>query len=199
MIHALVLAAGESKRMGVPKPLLRIGTTTFLGRIVAVLRQSTVDRCTVVLGARADEIQSRTSLDDVDVVFNHDYHRGQLSSLTVGIRSLPPETTAFVLCLVDHPLITSEMVDRIVTAFRETNSPIVVPTCAGRRGHPTLFARPVFQELLDAPSDQGARHVVRADATRVLELELADPAILTRIDTPEDYRAHFGTGPRETA
>ena len=168
MINALVLAAGESKRMGMPKPLLRFEATTFLERIVAVLQQSQVDKVTVVLGSQAPLIRASTDLSAVDTVINSDYRQGQLSSLAVGLRSMPAETEAIVLCLADNPFITSEVVNRIIGAFRETGRPIVVPVCEGRRGHPTLFARPVFDELLHAPTEKGARHVVHSNEDRVL-------------------------------
>ncbi len=195
MINGLVLAAGESKRMGMPKPLLRFQATTFLEQIVTVLQRSRVDRITVVLGSQAQMIRVLTNLSAADTVTNQDYHQGQLSSLAVGLGSMPAETDAIVLCLVDNPFITTQLVDRLIGAFRDTGRPIVVPVIDGRRGHPTLFARPVFDELLTAPSDQGARHVVRSQEDRVFEVEVSEPAILMRIDTPQDYRSRFGTAP----
>ncbi|MHB8956294.1 MAG: nucleotidyltransferase family protein [Pirellulaceae bacterium] len=196
MINALVLAAGESQRMAMPKPLLRFEATTFLERIVTILQQSHVDRITVVLGSQAARIRALAGLSAVETVENREYRKGQLSSLAAGIRSMPIETDAIVLCLVDNPFITSEVVNGIIGAFRETGSPIVVPVVEGRRGHPTLFARPVFEDLLNAPTEKGARHVVHANKDRVFEFEVSERAILTSIDTPEDYRVRFGTAPQ---
>ena len=196
MINAIVLAAGESKRMGMPKALLQFGDTTFLAQIVSVLQQSEMDKVTVVLGAQAERIRASTDLAGADIVVNEDYRKGQLSSLVVGLRSLPSQAAALLLCLVDNPLISVETVDRIVRAFRETGMPIVIPVFEGRRGHPALFARTMFDELLSAPADQGARHVVQSHKDRVLEVDIPEPAILARIETPEDYLSHFGTAPR---
>jgi len=218
MINAMVLAAGESKRMGMPKPLLRFpcgmgilpmdfgaragcpcpgsGDTTFLERIVSVLRDTEVDRIAVVLGSQAQRIQAATDLSGSDVVINEHYQEGQLSSLIVGIKSLPPETEAILLCLVDNPFFTARTVDGLIGTFRLTGRPIVVPAYEGRRGHPTLFARSVFQELLNAPADQGAGHVVRSDPDRVFEVQVSDPGILVRLDTPADYLSHFGVAPQ---
>lgn len=195
MINALVLAAGESRRMGQPKPLLRFGDTTFLEQIVSVLRLSSVDRITVVLGAKAGTIRTAVDLPGVDVVVNKDYAQGQLSSLIAGLRSVPPQTEAILLCLVDNPFITTDVANRIIRAYRETHKPIVVPVFRNRRGHPALFARAVFDELLNAPADQGARYVVNADADRVCEVDVRDSSILVSIDTPDDYRCHFGAEP----
>lgn len=104
--------------------------------------------------------------------------------------------TAILLCLVDNPFITVAVVESIIKAFRESRRPIVIPVFNGRRGHPALFGASVFEELLNAPASEGARHVVHADRARVLEVEVADEGILAKIDTPEDYVAYFGTPPR---
>jgi molybdenum cofactor cytidylyltransferase len=196
MIHAIVLAAGESRRMGKPKPLLRFGDTTFLERILFVLRRSDVGGTTVVLGARADVIRASVDLSGTNVVLNEDYVQGQLSSLIKGLKSLPPDTDAMLLCLVDHPFVTTDIVNRLIGTFRGTGRPIVLPVFNGRRGHPALFARSLFQELVDAPPDRGARHVVSSHEDGVLEVDVPDRAVLTTIDTPEDYRLHFGAEPQ---
>jgi len=195
MINALVLAAGESRRMGKPKPLLRFGDATFLEQIVSVLCLSDADRITIVLGASAETIRASVDLSGVEVVVNQDYQKGQLSSLIAGLESVPPQAEAILLCLVDNPFLTSDVINRVIQAFRTAPNPIVIPTCKNRRGHPALFARTVFDELLHAPADEGARYVVKADPGRVLEVDVRDPSILVGIDTPEDYRSHFGVDP----
>jgi molybdenum cofactor cytidylyltransferase len=196
MIHALVLAAGESRRMGMPKPLLRFGETTFLEQIISVLRCSDVNRSTVVLGARADVIRASVGLSDVNVVVNEDYSQGQLSSLIKGLKSLPGDTDAMLLCLVDHPFVTTEIVNRLVGAFRETRQSIVLPKFNGRRGHPALFARSVFEELANAPPEKGARHVLSSNEDKILAVDVPDHAVLMSIDTPQDYRSCFGAEPQ---
>lgn len=199
MINAMILAAGESRRMGMPKPLLRYGDTTFLEQILSVVRGSVVDRATVVLGACSQMIRASADLSQVDVVINEDYQQGQLSSLIVGLKSVLGETEAVLVFLADHPFVTVEVVNRIVGAFRETKSPIVVPVFETRRGHPALFARSMFDELINAPVEEGARHVLYSNEDKVLEVEVPDPGVLKAIDTPEDYVSHFGTDPRIVA
>jgi len=225
MINAIVLAAGESSRMRMPKALLRFprrasvparlfeptmgqnvscgdarptksSNTTFLEQIVSVLQQSEVDGVAVVLGAQAARIRASTDLSGVDVVVNEGYRKGQLSSLIAGLKSLPSQTEAVLLCLVDNPLITGVTVNCVVRAFRETGKPIVIPVFEGRRGHPALFARAMFDELLNAPADEGARHVVQSHQDQVFEVAVSEPAILARIDTPEEYLSRFGMAPR---
>lgn len=195
MTHAIVLAAGESRRMGMPKPLLRFGGATFLDQILSVLRYSRVEGATVVLGAQAQTIRASVDLSEVEVVVNEDYLQGQLSSLVKGLKSLPVGADATLLCLVDHPFITTEVVDQIVGAFDETHEPIVVPVFDGKRGHPALFAQSLFGELAIAPEDQGARYVVSSNEDKVLEVNVHDRAVVMAIDTPQDYRSYFGAEP----
>jgi molybdenum cofactor cytidylyltransferase len=195
MINAIILAAGESRRMGKPKPLLRFEDKTFLEQIISVLRRSLVDWVTVVLGAGEETIQKSIDLSGIDVVINKNYRKGQLSSLIAGLEKIPPETEAILVCLVDNPFITTTIVNRIVGTFRQTRSPIVVPVFNNKRGHPALFAKSLFKELVDAPHQQGARSVVYSNEDKVVEVETSESAVLVHIDTPEDYRSYFGTGP----
>jgi len=195
MINAIVLAAGESKRMGKSKPLLRFNDKTFLDQIISALRDSDVDRITIVLGAKAEMIKNSIDLSGTNIVINKDYQKGQLSSLIAAIEDTPQETDAILVCLVDNPFITKEVINKIIAKFRETNNPIIVPVFNGQRGHPTLFSRSLFSELVNAPEEQGARYVLHSNAEKVLELETSESTILTGIDTPEDYRFQFGTNP----
>jgi molybdenum cofactor cytidylyltransferase len=199
MIRALILAAGESRRMGMAKPLLRFGDVTFLEQIVGVLRESNVDGTTVVLGAQAAAIRACVDVSHVDVVVNEDYPEGQLSSLIKGLSHLPPGTEAMLLCLVDHPFITTDVVNRLIDAFKETHRPIVLPVFEGRRGHPALFAGSLFDELLNAPPEKGARYVVASNADSVFEVNIPERGVLVSVDTPQDYRACFGVEPQIVA
>jgi len=195
MINAIVLAAGESKRMGKPKPLLPFGTRTFLGQIISVLQEANVDRITVVLGAQAETVAEAVDLSGAEVVINADYRDGQLSSLIAGLGHTPAETEAILLCLVDSPFIKTDTINQVIATFRASGAAIVIPTLHGKRGHPSLFARSMFPQLQNAPPDEGARHVVYANEDRIVEVELPDDAIVVGINTPDDYRRHFGIDP----
>jgi CTP:molybdopterin cytidylyltransferase MocA len=195
MINAIVLAAGESRRMGKLKPLLRFRNTTFLEQIISVLKLSDVDRVTVVLGAGAETVKKSIDLSGTDIVVNKDYRKGQLSSLVAGLKNTPAETDAILVCLVDNPFITKIVVNRIISKFKETNSPIVVPVFNKKRGHPALFSRSLFKELCNAPAQEGARYVLYSNEEKMLELEMPESGILVGIDTPEDYKFHFGVSP----
>ncbi len=195
MINAIILSAGESKRMGQPKPLLRFDDKTFLEHIISVLQLSNVDRITVVLGADAEIIEKSVDLSGTHILLNKDYKKGQLSSLLTGIKNLPEETEAVLVCLVDHPFITKEFVNQIVKTFKERKSPIIVPVYQGKRGHPVLFSKSLFKELLEAPEDKGARYVVYSNEKNVFKLETSEKGILIGINTPEDYQIYFGSKP----
>jgi molybdenum cofactor cytidylyltransferase len=189
MIAGLILAAGESSRMGQDKALLTYRGRTFLETIISILREADVSRVAVVLGHHAEEIQRGVKLEDVEVVINPEYHRGQTSSLQAGLRALESaDLEAVVLCLVDHPLISADTVRALVASFRRSGAPVVIPTFQNQRGHPVLVARALFDELLRLSPDEGANTVIRKyrDATQLVEVN--DSGILLDVDDSEAYR-----------
>ncbi|MGE5219206.1 MAG: nucleotidyltransferase family protein [Chloroflexota bacterium] len=192
MIVAVVLAAGESSRMGRPKALLPIDGQTFIEKIVAALRRSQVARVIVVLGHDAEAMRARISHLPVDILINPNYKAGQLSSLQAALRRLQTDQDCdgMLVHLVDHPYIDPALVDELIRRFYESKKLIVVPCCDGRRGHPVIFSRRLFSELLDAPLDQGAKAVVHAHRDETLEVETEHGGITIDIDTPELYRQH---------
>ena len=187
-IAGLILAAGESSRMGRDKALLTYGEATFLDAIIATLQEAGVAGVTVVLGHHAEEIQRGADLRDATVVVNPDYRIGQTSSLQAGLRSLESSgLEAIVLCLVDHPAVSAESVRAMIRIFCESRAPVVVPRFSGRRGHPVLITRPLFQELLQLDPNAGANTVIRKydHVTRIVEVP--DRGILVDVDDPADY------------
>jgi molybdenum cofactor cytidylyltransferase len=193
MISGILLAAGESRRMGSPKALLHYQGKTFIERICHAYLTSGVDELIVVLGARADELRRAIPAHPrLRTVENPRYFQGQLSSLMTGIGALSSESEAAVVNLVDHPLISAQTISALISSFRESPLPILIASYNGKRGHPVLFSKQVYGEILAAPLDQGAKVVVRKDPSRVRELPLYDPGILADIDTPEDYRRYVG-------
>src|SRR5262245_28090268 len=193
MMSAILLAAGESRRMGSAKALLPYQGQTFIARICNTFLSAGVDELIVVLGARVDELRQALPMHvKLRTVINTHYTLGQLSSLTVGIGALSSESEAVLVNLVDHPLIAAETMKTLITSFRAAPLPILVASYRGKRGHPVLFSRQVYGEILAAPLDQGAKVVIRKDPARVREIPLDDPGILADIDTPEDYARYVG-------
>ena len=193
MISGILLAAGESRRMGSPKALLPYQGQTFIERICHAFLTAGVDELIVVLGAWEDKLRpALPSHPALRTVVNPHYKLGQLSSLTRGIGALSPGSEAAVVNLVDHPLISAETIKALIASFRADPLPIIIASYRDKRGHPVLFSSQVYGELLAAPLDKGAKVVVRKDPTRVREVRLDDPGILADIDTPEDYRRWTG-------
>jgi molybdenum cofactor cytidylyltransferase len=189
MIAGLILAAGESSRMGTPKATLAYRGRTFLELIVQTLQAGGLERLVVVLGHQAEEIQRQVKIEAAQVVVNADYRLGQTSSLQAGLRALiADDLEAVLLCLVDHPAVCAETVRRIVAAFRQRGAPVVIPTYHGRRGHPVLIARQVFDALLALPADAGADSVVRRYRPATQFVEVEDEGIVIDVDNPEAYQ-----------
>jgi molybdenum cofactor cytidylyltransferase len=191
-VAAIVLAAGESSRMGRPKPLLPLNDSTFLGHLLDEIRGSRISQTLIVLGHHPEVVlEAMPEIAPIAIV-NEEYQLGQLSSLHAGLRQVGDQPDAVLMCLADHPFVTREVIDGLILAHERTHRPIVVPTYGGGRGHPTLFARALFGELLAAPLDQGARVVVRAHADEVLELPTEEAGVLADVDTPEQYEQWLG-------
>jgi molybdenum cofactor cytidylyltransferase len=195
MIVAVILSAGESSRMGRPKALLPIDGVRFIDKIVTTLKTTHVGRIVVVLGHNITELRQKISDLPVDLVINPDYKRGQLTSLLAAIRSIEAGNNAervdgILVHLVDHPYIDANLVNLMIDRFYESKKLIVVPRYQNRRGHPVIFSRALFAELLAAPLDRGAKAVVHAHRDDTLEIDTNDQGAIIDIDTPEEYRTH---------
>lgn len=192
MLTGIVLAAGESSRMGSPKPLLKLGDRTFLEKIVDDLKAAGVDNLLVVLGAKAEEIEERIDLSGVKTVYNPDYRRGQLSSLWAALRELPPQTRGVLFTLADHPAVKLSTYQKLISAWEEHPDKIAVPLYQGRGGHPIIFPAALKEEFLQAPEDQGARAVIYREESRVEKIPVDDAGIKKDIDTRQNYQELIG-------
>ena len=188
MICAIVLAAGESRRMGSHKLLLPFGATTVIGRVVDQLLQSIIDKIFVVTGHNAGKIAEQLSARAVTIVDNPDYPSGMLSSVRCGLRALPRECQAVMVALGDQPSITTNLIDDIIQAFKVNHKGIVVPVFQNRRGHPILFDAVYRDEILVRYDDVGLHGLLHAHPDDVLELAAPAPSILSDMDYPEDYQ-----------
>ncbi len=188
-LAGIILAAGESSRMGTDKALLAYRGRTFLETILSTLRSAGIDRVVVVLGHHAEEIRRAVDLSSAQVVVNTDYRRGQTSSLQAGLRALESENLeAVVLCLVDHPAVSAGTLRRLVESFKTSGSSAALPTFQGQCGHPALIGRALFAELRELGPAQGANAVIRKHRAATRFVQVIDPGILTDVDDPETYR-----------
>jgi CTP:molybdopterin cytidylyltransferase MocA len=177
--------------MGTPKALLDAGGETFLSRILSSLRGGGAGPLIVVVRYLEDALADEARSLGADVVVNPDPSPGPVSSLQAGIRALSEEAAGVLFAPVDHPLFSPDTVRALIEGFLETQAPLVVPAYEGWRGHPVLFGRALFPELLENDLPEGARTVVRRYLEERLQLPVEDPGILVDINTPEEYRKHF--------
>jgi molybdenum cofactor cytidylyltransferase len=190
-VEGLLLAAGKSQRMGSPKPLLTVFGRTFLEHIVLEAQQSDLIGINIILGHNAELILKSLPQLETQVIINPDFEQGQLSSLIRGLKALEGHSIdGLMLFLVDHPFVSQHVINKLVHSYSEHDQPVVIPTFRGRRGHPLIFGRELFSELLNAPLDQGAVSVVKKHQENVLSIEVEHEGILIDIDTPEAYQEY---------
>jgi molybdenum cofactor cytidylyltransferase len=185
MLAAVILSGGASRRMGAPKALLPYRGGTFFEHLLKITDHPRIGWRRVVLGADAAVIAESVELPADEVVINENWEDGQLSSIQAGVRSLPAGTDGMLLCLIDHPLISGEVVGELVSRFYESGKPIVLPVYKGRRGHPVIFAARLYGELLSAPLETGARAVVWAHREEVYEMETSEEGCILNLNDPD--------------
>jgi molybdenum cofactor cytidylyltransferase len=184
----IILAAGESSRMGRDKALLPYQGSTFLNRLIS-LYLPRVESLIVVLGHHAGEIAaSLPAAHGLSIVINPDYQRGMLTSLQTGLGAVG-DAPAALFTLVDHPAVGASTIDRLVEEFTRGNAALAIPRYGERRGHPVLLSRRIMGEILGLPSDKSAKEVIRAHAGETLFVDVDDPGVLRDIDLPADYEA----------
>jgi molybdenum cofactor cytidylyltransferase len=186
----LILAAGESSRMGSPKALLEFRGDTFLDRLIRCFSAYCAP-VIVVLGHEPEVIRAGVRAAGSAVfVLNPDYSRGQFSSLQCGLRAVPEEAAGVLFTPVDHPNIEPATVRQLIAA----GAPIAIPQYLGRHGHPVLFTRALIPEFLALGPDAQARQVLHGHAGEIRYLDVADPGILDDIDDPDAYHRLLAAG-----
>jgi molybdenum cofactor cytidylyltransferase len=190
-VAAVVLAAGLSSRMGRFKPLLPFGGRPMVARVVESLAESGgVGPVLVVTGHRSGEVEGAVGRQPVRFVFNGDYAVGEmLSSVQAGVRALPKGAAAFVLALGDQPAVRPATIRLLVEAWAGSRAPVVVPTYAGRTGHPVVIASACGPEILALGGPgQTLKSLMHRRASQTVEVPTDDPAVLADVDTPQDYQ-----------
>ncbi len=186
--------------MGQPKALLPFpatvatpGKVTFLDHLMEMARHPKIGITRIVLGANAEKIQQRLQYPPSAYVVNERWKEGQLSSIQAAIHSLAhTEADGMMLFLVDHPLISKHLVTTLVEVFYSTNAPIVIPSHAGKRGHPMIFSSRMFAELLAAPAEVGARAVVWEHYAEVKEVATDEKGVTLNLNDPDSLRKALG-------
>jgi len=181
-VAGIILAAGESRRMGSPKALLEYRGATFVDALVSVLAPFCVP-VVVVTGAHDREIRNGMR-SQPRIVYNPGYAGGQLTSLQAGLRVLPAGIDRVLLTLVDHPAVRSSTVARLL----EPDAPFVIPRHNGRRGHPIIFDASLIPEFLALSAERSARDVRDRYRAQIVHVDVDDPGVVSDIDDPEAYR-----------
>jgi molybdenum cofactor cytidylyltransferase len=194
MLAAAILAAGESRRMGSPKVLVPFKGVSFVQHLVDATRHSRVGLTRIVLGAGAENIRPHLGVDRSMILVNPDWEKGQLSSVQAVIRSLPEGTEGMILCPVDHPLVSANLISQLIHQFDANGKLIVLPAFRGKRGHPVIFRSSLYAELLAASPDIGARQVVWAHPEEVDEVPTEEEGVVLNLNDPEILKKAMGSG-----
>jgi molybdenum cofactor cytidylyltransferase len=189
-VAAVVLAAGQSTRMGSNKLLKMVGGKPMVRHVAEAALASRAGPVFVVVGHQASDVSLALAGLNVTFVHNPDYAQGLSSSLKTGIAAVPDTSAGALVLLGDMPRITPEIINRLVIAL-DTNgtASAVVPTVAGQRGNPILLGRALFPQVADLNGDIGARRLIDQSADKIVEIPIDDAAVLLDVDTPDALKA----------
>lgn len=189
-VHALIMAAGQSRRMGdVNKLLAKLDNKSLIRHVVESACDSEVSTVTVVTGFESEKAEQVLSGLKVNFVHNPDYANGLASSLRRGVLAVPSDSRGALVLLADMPYITSEMINGLVKKFNDGSANSIIQAAShGKRGNPVMWASRYFDELCNISGDVGARHLIGEYSEYVIEIELGDAAAMD-IDTPVELLA----------
>ena len=185
-VSAILLAAGASRRMGRPKPLLPVGDRPSVVRCIEALRHAGVAEVVVVVakGGVGDAVARAVTHLGATIATNPDAGSDMAGSIRVALAAADPSASGVLVALCDHPLVAPGTVSVLRAEHTLHPDAILVPVYEGRKGHPTLFPRAILEEIAALPT---LRDVVRKDQARVREIDVGDEGVILEMDTPEEY------------
>lgn len=195
---AIILAAGGSTRMGQSKQMLDIRGQKLLPKTIGTVLQSHIDPVVVVLGASSGEHVKIIKDFPVELVQNQEWAKGMGNSLKAGLLHLIASHLALdavIILVCDQPLLESQNIQNLISAFEESRKPVIASRYSGMPGVPALFDKSYFDKLLTLPDDQGAKKIILQNRTDVLEVDFPEGEI--DLDTPEDYDTFIKTSDRQ--
>jgi len=187
-ISAILLGAGESKRMGVDKLSLPWGRGTLLEHCFETLLRSEVQELVVVLGIRNKGAKNLFRGRKVKVVINPYSYRGMSTSICRGLTALRSRSDGILIALGDQPLLKTKTINVLIHAFQKRRGGIIVPSFQGRRGHPVIFHRRYKKELLNLQGDVGGKSIVERHPQEVRAIRVKSIGVVTDVDTWQDYK-----------
>ncbi len=189
MISAIILAAGESKRMGQPKMLLPWGKLTVIEHVITTFLNAGIEDVIVITGGARELIEKVTAPYQIRRIYNEDYAKGEmLSSLQLGLMAMSDQAQAALVGLGDQPQVQERSIRQVCEAYWGNSPQLVVPSFQMRRGHPWLVARPLWGELLQLKPLKSPRDFLNRHGWEIHYVEVDTPSILVDIDTPDDYQ-----------
>ena len=191
---AIILAAGESRRMGRPKQLLPFGDKTMLECVIDAFETPRVDEIRVVLGYQADEIAARIAHTPCKLVKNDRYQRGMFTSMQAGLRELPQKTKIVMLAICDQPRLKRETVETLIEEFEKKRYKILIPSYNGRQGHPPLLRAEYAKGILAMDESLTLKHFYAEHADNIARLVVEDEGVLVDIDDRETYERELKKG-----
>jgi len=192
MVSAILLAAGESKRMGKPKQLMLLGNSTIVEQTIDNLLNSRVSEVIIVLGYKAEAVVEKIATRPVKIAINPAYPQGMSTSIVTGLNLINDKAKAVMLALADQPFIDSQTISRLIDEFDSHDKGIAIPVYQGRRGHPVIFAIKYKEELLGLTGDIGGRLIIERHPDDILEISVSTESINIDIDTIDGYALEVG-------
>lgn len=186
-IWAIILAGGESKRMGFPKMLLTFDGVTMIEKVMENVKMSDICDAIVVLGSESEKIKGLVEKASFRPCYNEKFQEGMLSSVKCGFRNLPGNVDAAMVFQGDQPFISAAVVNSVINAYYSSGKGIVIPVYNNKRGHPLLVDRRYMDDIEGISPVNGLRELARIFAADVLEVQSDEPGILRDFDTYDDY------------
>ena len=193
MISAVILAAGESKRMGKQnKLLLPVAGEALLVKLIKSVCDSDVGQVIVVIGHEAEKIRRKLNNFPLSFVYNPNFSEGMTTSIKSGVKEVSPDCDGYMICLADMPFINTSEINKLIHAYAQNRIKekklVVVPVYQGHRGNPVLFSTEFREDILEHKMEFGCKGVIMKNFESVKEIEMDDDSMLLDVDTLEDYQ-----------
>jgi molybdenum cofactor cytidylyltransferase len=186
-ISVIVLAAGESKRMGEPKQLMPFGSSTIIEKTIGNFLDSDVTEIILVTGYKSSEIVDKVAGKPVKIVENSNYLQGMSTSISAGLNQVSIESQGVMIALADQPFVDSQTINHLIKEFGVQNKGILIPCYRSERGHPVIFSFKYKEALMALKGDVGGKEIINNNPDDVAEIEVECYGIVADIDTKESY------------
>jgi molybdenum cofactor cytidylyltransferase len=187
-ISAILLGAGESKRMRVDKLSLPWGRKTILEHCFETLWRSKVEEVTIVLGVRNKKIKNLFKGPRVKIIVNPHSEKGMSTSIRKGLQTIPSDSHGILIALGDHPFLKTRTINALIRAFDQGEKGIIIPSFRGRMGHPVIFHRKYKREFLNLKGDVGGKSILERHPQDVRRVSVKSEGVVKDIDRWQDYK-----------